>query len=89
MSAAPTTFTSGMRSSQFSGWETPPWLFEPGFPFSKLITNLVKSCKAPDRRGFGCDRGGAEVARRWVRRKNSPFSSRSTALCGSISKARG
>ncbi len=63
--------------------------FEPGFPFSKLITNLVKSCKAPDRRGFGCDRSGAEVARRWVRRKNSPFSSRSTALCGLISKARG
>ncbi len=54
-------------------------IYNPGFPFSKLITNLVKSCKAPDRRGFGCDRGGAEVARRWVRRKNSPFSSRSTA----------
>jgi phage N-6-adenine-methyltransferase len=23
----PTTFTAGMRSSAFSDWETPPWLF--------------------------------------------------------------
>ena len=44
--------------------------------------------RSPDRRGFGCDWGGAEVERRWVRRKNGSFSSRSTALCGSTSRAR-
>src|SRR5208283_2525602 len=30
----------------------------------RWTTNLVKSCKALDRRGFGRDQGGAEVERR-------------------------
>ena len=37
---------------------------------------MVKCDKRADGRGFGCDQSGAEVARRWVRRKNGPFSSR-------------
>lgn len=49
----------------------------PGFPFSKWTTNLIKCEKCPDRPGFGWGWGGAEVERQWVRRKNSPFSSRS------------
>src|SRR6266851_4819419 len=32
--------------------------------------------------------GGAEEGSRWVRHKNGPFSSRSTAPCGSSSRAR-
>lgn len=51
----------------------------PGFPFSKWTTNLVKSCGALDRGGFGRDRGGAEVERRWVRQKIGHFSSPSIA----------
>jgi putative transposase len=41
----------------------------PGFPFSRWISNLVKSCRALDKRGFGRDQGGAEVERRWVRHR--------------------
>jgi hypothetical protein len=51
----------------------------PGFPLSKWANDVLETCKAIDRRGFGRDQGGAEVERRWVRRKNSPFSSRSIA----------
>jgi hypothetical protein len=46
----------------------------PGFPSCKCTTNLVRPCKAVDRRGFRCERGGAEVEWRWVRHKISPFS---------------
>ena len=35
--------------------------------------------KSPEGRGFGCDRDGAEVERRWVRHKIGPFSFRSIA----------
>ena len=52
---------------------------EPGFPFSKSTSNLIKSRKAPDRHGFGCDHVGAEVARRWVRGRDSLFDFRSMA----------
>ena len=41
--------------------------------------NLVKCCKALDRRGFGDDQGGAEVERRWVRHKIGHFNFRSIA----------
>ena len=41
----------------------------PGFPFSRWTTNLVESCKALDRRGFGRDRGSAEVGEA----QNRPF----------------
>jgi hypothetical protein len=51
----------------------------PGFPFSNSATNSVKSRKAPERRGLGCDNVNTEVERSWVRGKNSPFSSRSMA----------
>ena len=50
----------------------------PGFPFSQRTSNLLECHKSPGGRRFGCGRGDAEVARRWVRGKNSPFSSRST-----------
>lgn len=53
--------------------------FEPGFPLSKWANDVLETCKAIDRRGFGRDQGGAEVERRWVRRKIGPFSSRSIA----------
>src|ERR1700675_265173 len=49
----------------------------PGFPLSKWANDVLETCKAIDRRGFGRDQGGAEVERRWVRRKIGPFSSRS------------
>ena|SRR5208282_3401147 len=52
---------------------------KPGFPFSKWTTNLIRCTKSPDRQGFGCGRGCAEVGWRWVRGKNSPLSSRSMA----------
>ena len=51
----------------------------PGFPLSKWANDVLETCKAIDRRGFGRDQGGAEVERRWVRRKIGPFSSRSIA----------
>ena len=52
---------------------------EPGFPLSQWTTNLIKCVKRADGRGFGCDWGGVEVARRWVRHKIGPFSSPSIA----------
>src|SRR5208337_5657957 len=61
---------------------------DPGFPFSKWTTNLIKGDKSPDGRGFGCEWGGAEEGSRWVRRKNGPFSSRLTVPCGSSSRVR-
>jgi hypothetical protein len=45
----------------------------------RWATNLVKSCKALDRRGFARDQGGAEVERRWVRHKIGHFNFRSIA----------
>ena len=52
---------------------------EPGFPFSKWTTNLIKCTKSPYGRGLRCDQGGVEADWRWVRRKISPFSSLSIA----------
>lgn len=43
----------------------------------------MKYAQSLDRCGFGCDWGSAEEGARWVRRKNSPFSSQ----CGSWTKA--
>jgi hypothetical protein len=60
--------------------------FSPGFPLSKWTTNLVKPCKAFDGRGVGRDRGGVEVGRQWVRRRNSLFSSLSIARLELISR---
>jgi hypothetical protein len=57
----------------------PPNLSKPGFPLSKWTTNLVKLCKAPNRRGVGRGPGCAEVEWRWVRQKIGPFSCRSIA----------
>ncbi len=34
---------------------------EPGFPFSRLTTKLIKCGQSADGCGFGCDWGGAEV----------------------------
>src|SRR5712664_2121065 len=34
---------------------------EPGFPFSRLTTKLIKFGQSADGCGFGCDWGGAEV----------------------------
>src|SRR5262249_32733057 len=62
------------RTSQIDGTVS-----DPAFPLSQSTTNLINCCKALDRRGAGRCPGGAEVARRWVRRKNSPFSSLSIA----------
>src|ERR1700687_525019 len=57
----------------------PRMMTKPGFPLSKWANDVLETCKAIDRRGFGRDQGGAEVERRWVRRKIGPFSSRSIA----------
>src|SRR5208283_2025593 len=51
------------------------WLVLARISVFRWTTNLVKSCKALDRRGFGRDQGGAEVERRWVRHKIGHFSS--------------
>jgi hypothetical protein len=53
--------------------------YEPGFAFSQLTTNLIKCDKPADGLGFACDRGGAEVKRRWVRHKIGRFNCRSIA----------
>ncbi len=57
---------------------TPFWLLTRISGF-RWTTNLVKSCEALDRRGFGRDQGGAEVERRWVRHKIGHFNFRSIA----------
>jgi hypothetical protein len=36
-------------------------------------TNLIKSCKAPERRWFGREAGVAEAERRWVKAEMNPF----------------
>jgi hypothetical protein len=41
-------------------------------------TNLIKSCKAPERRWFGREAGVAEAERRWVKAEMNPLSSRLT-----------
>lgn len=54
--------------------------YKPGFPFSHSVSNLVKCYQCADGRWFGCDRGGAEVARRRVRDKIGRFSCRSVLV---------
>jgi hypothetical protein len=70
---------SGRRLGHVREWDIQRNWAKPGFPLSKWTTNLIRCAKGPDRQGFGRGWGGAEVARRWVRGKNSPLSSRSMA----------
>ena len=48
-------------------------VFQVDYQFGKMLAKPLIDV------GLDAIRGGAEVARRWVRHKNSPFSSRSTA----------
>src|SRR5262249_23503694 len=63
--------------------------FNPGFPFSKWTTNLIKCAKSPDKCGFGCDCGGQEAQQWWVKGKKGLFGSRSMTLCGLTFKGHG
>ena len=59
--------TSGVERHEYAGltaWDCHTTGVRPGFPFSKLITNLIRLGKAIDRRGFEYDQGGVEVERR-------------------------